>query len=54
MSGEMTFRFLKVSGTLIGANDLWIASHTVLLDFPLVTRNGSAFVRVPELRLLTY
>lgn len=48
------YRFLKVSGNLIGANDLWIASHAITLAMPLLTRNGSDFIRVPELSLLTY
>ncbi len=48
------FRHLKASGQLIGANDLWIASHAVALDQALVSRNGSEFRRVPGLRLITY
>lgn len=48
------YRHLKLSGNLIGANDLWIASHAVASGRPLVTRNGSEFGRVPGLKLLSY
>ncbi len=47
-------RHLKTAGSLIGANDLWIASHAIALEQPLVTRNNSEFIRVPGLRLVTY
>ncbi len=48
------YRSLKAAGSLIGGNDLWIASHAITLDIPLVTRNGSDFNRVTNLRLFTY
>lgn len=48
------YRHLKSSGDLIGANDLWIASHAIANTQPLVARNNNEFRRVPDLRLLTY
>ncbi len=48
------FRFLKASGNLIGANDLWIGCHALARKTPLVTRNNSDFTRIPGLTLLTY
>jgi len=48
------FRFLKVRGQLIGANDLWIASHAVRHGVPCVTRNAEEFGRVPGLVVLSY
>jgi len=48
------YRNLKSLGSLIGANDLWIASHAIASEQPLVSRNNSDFIRVPGLRLLTY
>lgn len=48
------YRYLKLSGNLIGANDLWIASHAVAFGRPLVSRNESEFRRAPDLKLLSY
>lgn len=48
------FRFLKASGRLIGANDLWIGCHALSRKQALVTRNHSDFERIPGLELLTY
>jgi tRNA(fMet)-specific endonuclease VapC len=48
------YRSLKVAGTLIGSNDLWIASHALSREQALVTRNSSDFRRIPELRLVEY
>lgn len=48
------FRFLKASGNLIGANDLWIGCHALARKVPLVTRNNSDFKRIPGLKLFTY
>lgn len=48
------FRFLKMRGQLIGANDLWIASHAVRHGVPCVTRNTEEFGRVPGLVVLSY
>jgi tRNA(fMet)-specific endonuclease VapC len=48
------YRNLKANGNLIGANDLWIASHALAREQALVSRNTSDFRRIPELRLLEY
>ncbi len=48
------YRHLKTAGALIGANDLWIASHAVASGLPLVTRNDNEFKRVPNIQLMTY
>lgn len=48
------YRHLKAAGNLIGANDIWIASHALALDRPLVSRTRGEFARVPGLRLSTY
>lgn len=48
------FRFLKASGNLIGANDLWIGCHALSRKQVLVTRNHSDFERIPGLELLRY
>jgi tRNA(fMet)-specific endonuclease VapC len=42
---------LKLSGQLIGANDLLIAAHARSLDLTLVTNNTAEFARVPGLSL---
>jgi tRNA(fMet)-specific endonuclease VapC len=42
---------LKRSGTMIGANDLFIAAHARCLGLTLVTNNTSEFGRVPGLAL---
>jgi tRNA(fMet)-specific endonuclease VapC len=42
---------LKVSGTMIGANDLFIAAHARCLGLTLVTNNTREFVRVPGLMI---
>ena len=41
---------LKASGTMIGANDLFIAAHARALELTLVTNNIAEFGRVQELR----
>ena len=43
--------FLKLHGTLIGANDLLIAAHARCLDLTLVTNNTREFGRVPGLKI---
>jgi tRNA(fMet)-specific endonuclease VapC len=43
--------FLKASGTVIGANDLFIAAHARCLDLTLVTNNTREFARVPGLKI---
>jgi tRNA(fMet)-specific endonuclease VapC len=40
---------LKVGGTMIGANDLFIAAHARSLGLTLVTNNTREFRRVPKL-----
>ncbi len=42
---------LESRDTLIGANDLLIAAHSILLDAILVTGKTAAFRRVPHLRI---
>jgi tRNA(fMet)-specific endonuclease VapC len=40
---------LKLAGTPIGGNDLWIASHALALSATLVTNNLSEFARIQGL-----
>lgn len=47
----LQFTRLRVAGTPIGANDLWIASHALSDDCILVTNNMREFRRVVGLRL---
>ena len=42
---------LKARGTMIGANDLFIAAHARSLDLTLVTNNTGEFGRVKDLKL---
>jgi tRNA(fMet)-specific endonuclease VapC len=42
---------LKASGTMIGANDLFIAAHARSLGLTLVTNNTREFGRVPSLNI---
>ena len=42
---------LKASGTMIGANGLFIAAHARSLEITLVTNNTGEFGRVPGLRI---
>jgi tRNA(fMet)-specific endonuclease VapC len=42
---------LKLSGTMIGANDLLIAAHARCLDLTLVTNNAREFGRVQGLNI---
>ena len=42
---------LKTRGTMIGANDLFVAAHARCLGLTLVTNNTGEFGRVPELAL---
>jgi len=42
---------LKRHGSMIGANDLWIAAHARCLDLTLVTNNTREFQRVRDLEL---
>lgn len=45
------FTRLKEAGTPIGANDLWIACHTLAEDACLVTHNTREFQRIVGLRV---
>jgi tRNA(fMet)-specific endonuclease VapC len=40
---------LEQRGQIIGANDLWIASHCLQLGLTLVTNNEREFRRIPNL-----
>ena len=42
---------LKTQGTMIGANDLFIAAHARSLGLTLVTNNIGEFKRVPDLMI---
>ncbi len=42
---------LKARGTMIGANDLFIAAHARSLELTLVTNNTDEFSRVPNLKI---
>jgi tRNA(fMet)-specific endonuclease VapC len=42
---------LKTQGTMIGANDLFIAAHARSLGLTLVTNNTREFGRVPKLAI---
>jgi len=48
------FRHLKSRGSLIGANDMWIAASALRHGAALVTRNTDEFLRVPGLDVLAY
>ncbi len=43
--------YLKIRGTMIGANDLLIAAHARSLGLILVTNNTREFARVPKLKI---
>lgn len=51
--GEL-YRTLRSRGTMIGANDLWIAATALAYNEGLLSRNRSDFHKVPKLRLETY
>ena len=48
------YRHLQDNGTLIGANDLWIAASCLAYRMPVVTRNVEHFRRVPGLEVESY
>lgn len=47
-------RYLRQTGQMIGANDLWIAAIALSNGMPVVTRNASEFGRVPGLAVIGY
>ena len=51
--GELC-RALRSKGTLIGANDLWIAATALAYDELLLSRNRNDFKKISRLRLETY
>lgn len=51
--GEL-YRRLQSTGTLIGANDLWIASTALVNRMDLVTGNVSEFARVSGLNVIPF
>lgn len=48
------YRELKASGSLIGANDLWIAATARAYQVPLVTRNADDFARIKTITVHSY
>jgi tRNA(fMet)-specific endonuclease VapC len=42
---------LEKQGQMIGGNDLWIASHALVLDTTLVTNNIKEFSRISQLKI---
>lgn len=51
--GEL-YRLLAGNGTLIGTNDLWIASTALVHGMGVVTSNHNEFKRVPGLQVIGY
>jgi tRNA(fMet)-specific endonuclease VapC len=45
------FTRLKLAGTPIGANDLWIACHALALNATIVTNNVNEFERIVGLKI---
>ena len=45
---------LRVSKSLIGSNDMWIAAIALRNNKALVTRNIKHFKKIPELQLVAY
>lgn len=43
--------YVESAGTLVGANDLWIAAHALSASLVLVTNNRREFQRVPGLKI---
>lgn len=59
--GEVTVREyaelygkLRLTNTMIGPHDLWIAASALELGLPLLTRNTAEFKRVPGLTVKDY
>lgn len=51
--GEV-YRYLRLNGLLIGANDLWIAATALAHGRAVVTRNVREYQRVPGLEVVGY
>lgn len=51
--GEI-YRRLQSTGTLIGANDMWIAATALVHGMGVVTRNINEFQRVPGLTVVPF
>lgn len=51
--GEL-YQVLRSKGTMIGANDLWIAATALAYDEVLLSRNRSDFKKISKLRLEMY
>ncbi len=47
-------RGMRRLGTLPGTNDLWIAAAAIRHGLPLVTRDATAFRRIPGLKVVDY
>jgi predicted nucleic acid-binding protein len=47
-------RALRASGTLIGANDLWVGVTALAAGLPLLTNNAEHFGRIPGLIVIGY
>ena len=48
------YRHLHDNGSMIGANDLWIAATGLAYRMPVVTANPEHFRRVPGLEVESY
>jgi tRNA(fMet)-specific endonuclease VapC len=51
--GEL-YRVSRAKGTMIGANDLWIAATALAYDEVLLSRNRNDFKKISKLKLETY
>jgi tRNA(fMet)-specific endonuclease VapC len=49
-----TYAALRRKNTMVGPNDLWIASAALSRKLPLLTRNAAEFSRVPDLLVVDY
>ena len=50
----IAFRQLRARGSLIGANDLWIAATALAYEMPVVTTNTADFGRVEGLTVVEF
>ena len=48
------YRHLQKNRSIIGSNDLWIASTAVAYGLPLVTKNLEHYKRIPHLEIIPY